>query len=165
MDAVGERFVRAAVHHLKNDFLPKLTEGVALLSEEEIWRRPGKTTNSIGNLLLHLEGNIRQHIISGVGGTEDVRVRHREFSADEGATGEELLANLEQTVHEACRVLENLDPADLTNVLEVQGNRTFVLDDILHVVEHFSYHTGQILFAVKGIKNLSFPWYDYLKDT
>jgi hypothetical protein len=116
----------------------------------------------VGNLLLHLTGNVRQHLIAGVGGVPDVRDRPREFAAEGGPGRKELLDRLAQTVEEACAVLEKFDPALLSEKRMIQGKEVPLLEDIYRVVEHFSHHTGQIIYAVKAMKDHRFPWYRHL---
>lgn len=121
--------------------------------------RDGKSSNSIGNLLQHLAGNIRQHIVGGVGGGSQMRDRDGEFNARVGVSGNELLKKLEETILEACAVLEKFDSAKLLERRTIQNKEVLVMDDIYHVVEHFSYHTGQIVYVVKARKEHRFPWY------
>ena len=160
---IEQRFLHRSAYHLRDDYLPKVREAVVLLSEDEIWQREGDVSNSIGNLLLHMAGNVRQHIIAGVGQRhEDRRDRPAEFSAVGGKNKSELLAQLEQTVSEACEVLESFDPAQLLTQRLIQNKEVTLLDDIYHVVEHFGYHTGQIIYIVKALKQHPFRWYKKL---
>jgi uncharacterized damage-inducible protein DinB len=162
-ESEGRRFLGRAAASLRDDALPKIREAVGLLSDEEIWQREGgDASNSIGNLLLHLAGNLRQHIVSGVGGAADVRDRPSEFAAAGGPGAAELLDRLSKTVQEACAVLESLETSLLLQKRVIQKKEVVVLDDILHVVEHFAYHAGQIIFAVKARKQHRFPWYGHL---
>src|SRR5262245_14759678 len=62
-------------------FLSRIKDCVGRLNEEQIWARHGENENAVGNLMLHLSGNVRHWIVSGVGGKPDIRVRDREFSA------------------------------------------------------------------------------------
>ncbi|MBK6765380.1 MAG: DUF1572 family protein [bacterium] len=147
------------------EFYGKIDEAVNRLDESQLWARPNAASNSIGNLLLHLAGNVRQHIISGCGGAPDVRARSQEFAAIEGGTRTVLLANLKQTVEEACAVLQTLDTAALLEKRIIQGNDVLLLRDIYHVVEHFSYHTGQIVMRAKEMSGKGFGWYQHLEGT
>jgi uncharacterized damage-inducible protein DinB len=165
MATVEQYFLQSSARLLKEEFLPKIEQAVAKLSEAEVWARANPESNSIGNLLLHLSGNVRQHVIAGLGGAEDLRIRHAEFQESEQGSKEKLLKALHDTVEEACSTIQNLDPELLITTRVIQNKEVRVLDDILHVVEHFSYHTGQIIYQVKAVKNTSFPWYDYLKKT
>jgi len=164
-ESLDRHFLVHSAHLLRDEFLTKIREAVELLSDEEIWARAGDPSNSIGNLLLHLAGNVRQHIISGFGDVDDTRNRPAEFAARGGTSKRELLAALEHTVTEACVILERFDPARLSEHRTIQGREVLLFDDLYHVVEHFSYHTGQIVFAVKALKQRGFDWYKELDKT
>jgi uncharacterized damage-inducible protein DinB len=162
-NTVGKQFLSYSVWQLRDYNLPKIREAVELLSDLELWHRDGPTSNSIGNLLAHLAGNIRQHIIGGVGGGSQIRDRDGEFAATGGASGADLLQRLSTTIDEACTVLETFNPEQLLERRTIQGKQAILLDDIFHVVEHFSYHTGQIVAIVKARKSHRFPWYEKLE--
>jgi uncharacterized damage-inducible protein DinB len=163
MESTDRLFLAVSAGTLRDNYLPKIKEAVALLSEEELWERESKTTNSVGNLLMHLSGNVRQHILSGVGGRADERDRPKEFAARGGSSKAALLAELETTVLEAYHTIATLDPALLSEERVIQGNKVTLLKDIHHVVEHFAYHTGQIIHIVKAVKQHNFPWYSHLE--
>jgi len=153
-------FLDEAAALLQDDLLPKIEKSVGTLSEEDVWWRSSETENSAGNLLLHLAGNVRQWIISGMGGAADVRERPKEFAARGGVTKQEALDRLRETVAEACTVLRRLDETDLSTEKTIQGFRSFGLAAIFHVVEHFSYHTGQIAFITKLRTQRDLKFYD-----
>ncbi len=121
------------------------------LSDEQIWMRTGESSNACGNLCLHLEGNVRQWILHGVGGAPDHRVRDAEFAAVGGVGRDELIGRLGSTVEKACEVIESLPEASLTEIRHPQNDTVTVLEAIYHVVEHFSLHAGQIIFLTKGL--------------
>lgn len=136
--------------------------GIALngLSEEDIWSRPNKVSNSIGNQILHLCGNMMQYAISALGENEDIRVRDLEFSTKEGFAKIDLLSKLMVVT---AQVKENIALSSQDNLLkkrEVQGFSFTGIGIIIHVVEHYSYHTGQIAFWVKQLKNKEMGFYD-----
>lgn len=120
-----------------------------MLSEEEIWWRPNRASNSIGNLTLHMAGNVQQWIISGLGGAPDRRIRDLEFAERGPVSRRFLLARLRNSVTQACRVLEDLLPDALAQRYTIQGFQVTGLEAIAHVVEHFAYHSGQIIFVTK----------------
>ena len=133
------------------EILPaQIRECVEQLSEEQLWWRPNEQANSVGNLLMHLEGNLRQWIVGGVGGAPDVRNRAGEFAARESATADELLSRLEQTLDEADAVLVRLRPEQLTDRRRVQARDVTVLEAIYQVVQHFALHLGQIILVAKA---------------
>jgi uncharacterized damage-inducible protein DinB len=129
------------------------------LSENDIWRRPNTSSNSIGNIMLHLCGNIRQYAIASLGGREDIRERDKEFSARSGYDGDALLKMLGETVAEAAAVMRGSDAAALIRVRKVQGFELSGIGVITHVVEHLSYHTGQIAFWTKILMDTDLGFY------
>jgi uncharacterized damage-inducible protein DinB len=130
-------------------YLPRITGCLAQLSDDEIWWRPNSASNSVGNIVLHLSGNIRQWIISGLGGVPDVRERDREFSEQGPIPRAKLKARLSGTVREACRVLEGLPAEALARKYWIQGYHATGLQVVCNVFEHFSHHAGQIIFITK----------------
>jgi hypothetical protein len=122
---------------------------VRKLTPEQIWMRAEANQNAVGNLLLHLNGNIRQWILHGVGGQPDLRDRDAEFAAQGGAGANELLARLRATVEEAVALLHALPAGRLMESVRTQGYDCSVLAAIYHVVEHFAGHTFQIIYATK----------------
>ena len=136
---------------------------VRKLNDDEIWSRAGQNSNSAGNLCLHLAGNVRQWIVHGIGGAADVRARDAEFAARGGIPREELLARLRQTVDEACRVLDTLPPARLFDTITPQNYQVTVAEAILHVVEHFAEHTGQIILLTKALTGEDLGFYAHLR--
>lgn len=155
----AEAFISQAKHHLTQDFVPKLRACVKLLSDEEIWWRANENTNSVGNLLLHLAGNVRQWIIAGMGTAEDTRKRDAEFSARGPLPGKELMEKLESAVTEAVAVLDSVERTRLLEKRPIQIYDVTGLQAIFHVVEHFSYHTGQIIYITRLLKNVDLKFY------
>ncbi len=147
--SLGRSFCDRSRHHLEREYLPRLRVAVEKLGPADIWWRPHEGTNSVGNLLLHLEGNVRQWILAGVGGEADHRRRATEFSAREGADVDTLLDALEATVVAAGRVFDGLSDENLARPVEIQGFEVTVMQAIYHVVEHFAWHTGQVTWMAK----------------
>jgi uncharacterized damage-inducible protein DinB len=136
---------------------------LGMLPEDRIWARGGGNENAIGNLVLHLCGNVRQWILSGVGGAPDVRERDAEFAAMGGVARAELSAKLDGTVEEAARTIRSLPIEKLPERLEIQGYGVSKFEAVYHVVEHFSMHTGQILFATKMLTGADLGFYRHLQ--
>jgi len=134
------------------------------LSPGQIWWRGSDATNAVANLVLHLCGNVRQWIIASVGGHPDNRDRDSEFSARDGVDGKTLQAMLTTTLDEAVAVIERIRPERLSDRIRVQGYDTSVLEAIYHVVEHFSLHTGQILYITKLLRNEDLGFYRHLSE-
>ncbi len=137
----------------------RLTSCLDELEETEIWKRPNESSNSVGNLILHLCGNIRQYAISSLGRIEDIRERDKEFSAHGGYSKSELVRKLLATVEEAKKTIENISVSELLRKRKVQGYFYSGIGIIIHVTEHYSYHTGQIIFWTKLLKNKDLGFY------
>jgi len=160
MNELGQAFLERAQFHLAEDFLPKIEACVNLLTDEQIWWRANEESNSVGNLLLHLSGNVRQWIVCGLGGANGVRDRDSEFAQREMIPRSELFTRLKQTVEEAVEVLKRLDSNALLEKRAIQGFEVSILEAILHVVEHFSMHTGQIILLTKQLTARDMQFYD-----
>ncbi len=131
------------------------------LSEEDIWKKPTSNSNTIGNLILHLCGNITQYAIASLGKFEDKRERDAEFGAIEGFTKKELLEKLKSTINKAKEVINNVSVDEWLRKREVQGFNFSGIGIAIHVTEHYSYHTGQIAFWIKQLKDKkSLGFYD-----
>ncbi len=131
------------------------------LTEEDIWKRPNGNSNSVGNLILHLCGNITQYAIASLGNKQDKRQRDTEFEAKEGYLKKELLEKLTHTVDKAKDTIQNVSVSELLREREVQGFVFSGIGILIHVAEHYSYHTGQIAFWTKQLKDKkSLGFYD-----
>jgi len=161
MNEIGQAFIARSRHHFAEDFLPKIERCLELLSDEQIWWRANPQSNSIGNLLLHLSGNVRQWIVCGVGGATDARDRDAEFAQRTVIPREELLARLKQTLSEADSALASFPSDRLLERMQIQGCEVTALEAILHVVEHFSMHTGQIILMSKVFAEVDLGFYDF----
>ena len=157
---VSQAFVQQARKLLSGEYLPKLERCLAQLTDEQVWWRPNTESNSIGNLLLHLSGNARQWIVSGLGGKNDVRLRQQEFDARQIVPRAELLAALTQTLKEVDTVLANFEQEKLLDRYSIQGTTPTALEAIFHVTEHFSMHTGQIILMTKQLTAVDLRFYD-----
>lgn len=142
-------FIEASRVFLTKDYMPKLLHCVERMSESDLWWRPNEVSNSVGNLILHLCGNLRQWIVSSVGGAEFQRDRDAEFAARGPVGKTELVANLKQAVEDVDKVLARLTAEKLLVRFRVQKYEVSTLQAVYHVVEHFGYHLGQILYIYK----------------
>ena len=151
---IGREFIAYSRRRLLEEFLPRIQRCVDELSEEDFWWRAHETDNSVGNLLLHLCGNMRQWIISGIGGAADHRQRDEEFSTRTRLPKHIVLKNFETVVHDAVCVLEQFNPATLLEMRHIQQWDASCLDAISHVVEHVAEHMGQIIYITKLRKGI-----------
>ncbi len=158
-DKLVEELVKNALYRM-DESTRMIQKCLSEVSEEELWLKPNESLNSIANLMLHLCGNITQYIVSSLGETEDIRKRDLEFSANKSATKSEILGKLEDTVDTAKRVIFDSTLDQLLKIRSVQGFSFSGVGVIIHAVEHYSYHTGQIAFWVKQLKNKDLGFYD-----
>jgi hypothetical protein len=154
----AKEFIAQSVDRI-NQNTPKIISCINELEEADIWRRPNSTSNSIGNLVLHLCGNITQYIISSIGEKDDVRQRDEEFSVSGGYLKTGLINKLTSTVEEATTIINNMNAEDLLRKRNVQGFQLSAMGNIIQVTEHYSYHTGQIVFWTKLIMNKDLGFY------
>ena len=154
-------FLRVSTERLE-ELCGRIEDCLGRLSYEQIWTRGGDAENAVGNLVLHLCGNVTQWIGSGVAGRPDHRQRDAEFAARADVQPAELASRIRAVVDDAAFVIRALDPARLTERILPQNYDVTVLEAIYHVVEHFSMHTGQILFATKLLTGLDLGYYRHL---
>ena len=146
---VGKEYISYSRRRLLKEYFPKIKRCFDELSTDNIWWRAHETDNSIGNLILHLNGNIRQWIISGIGKAQDVRNRKAEFAERDHIDKQQLLSLFEATLREADSALEHFEESKLLEVRYIQVYDVTCLDAISQVVEHVAQHMGQIIYITK----------------
>jgi uncharacterized damage-inducible protein DinB len=162
---IEQHFLKVSVDDLLT-FSGRIEDCVGRLNYEQIWTRNSENENAVGNLVLHLCGNARQWIVSGVGGKPDVRDRNSEFAAAGGMQPAELIRHLKATVGEAAEVIRNVPPERLSEKETIQKlYDVTMMEAIYHVVEHFAQHTGQIIFATKMLTGQDLGYYKHLNPT
>jgi len=160
MSSLESEFLDFSVATLKK-FMERIEVCIGKLTPEQIWTRGTEQQNAMGNLLLHLEGNVRQWILSGIGGEPDQRVRSMEFSARDSDPAM-LLARLRETVQSAVGVMRGLTAGRLLEKVSIQGFEGTTLQAVYHVVEHFAGHAFQIFFLTKLLTGQDLGFYSYL---
>lgn len=158
-------FLEFSRKKLLEQYWPRLRKCVESLSDEQVWWRPNEASNSIGNLMLHLNGNVRQWLVTSFNRQEDKRDRPVEFSTKEGLSAAELLDRLGSTLDQAGDVLKRLTAAELSAPYEIQGYHVTGLDAVYQVVEHFGLHYGQIAYITKMLSGSDLGFYKELNKT
>ena len=153
-----QEFITNCIQHL-NEYTQRIHSCLQLLSEEQVWHKPNESSNSIANLILHLCGNMTQYVLSSLGGAPDQRERDKEFSVEAGFTKEELFSKLSSVVKNVTEVIQQQDEASLLTTRTVQGFHKTGVGIILHITEHYSYHTGQIALLTKLMTNEDLGFY------
>ena len=156
---IHTELIKEIRRRLISESLPRLQKCLSELTEEEVWRRPNENSNSVGNLILHLTGNVNQWIVSTLGGEPDNRKRQQEFDEQGPIATEKILGDLQIVMTNADKVISTLKPEELTQIKNVQGDSETVMAILIHVTEHFSYHTGQVSYIAKAQKNLDLNYY------
>jgi uncharacterized damage-inducible protein DinB len=146
---LAREFIARSRFYLNDEYRTKIRRAVKAIPADAIWRRANDQSNSVGNLLVHLAGNVRQWVVSGVGGAPDTRDRGAEFGARNGPGADELLARLEAVLSEADAVIARLTPDDLGQRRTIQGRDVTVMAAVYSAVQHFSTHLGQIIMIAK----------------
>ncbi len=164
MHKTDQAFLQLSAHYISEHYGPKILRCLEEMDEDQIWWRPNAESNSLGNLILHLCGNIRQWIISGVGGKPDTRERQTEFDEMGPMPTPVLVHKLNTTLKEACDVILNTEPGTLHEERIVQGNPVTGMEAIYHAIEHFSMHTGQIIYITKLHQGRDLAFYKVTED-
>jgi uncharacterized damage-inducible protein DinB len=129
------------------------------LSEEQVWRKANENCNAIGNLVLHLCGNIDQWVQHGIGGAADHRDRDAEFAARGGCTVAELAEQFNGTIDRAIAVLKALPASRLLEIISPQGSELTIMEAIYRAVGHLQQHTGQIVMFTKQFTGQDLKFY------
>jgi hypothetical protein len=165
IDPACDLFLDFSRNKLLNQYWPRLRKAVEPLNQEQIWWRPNEASNSIGNLVLHLNGNVWQWIVASFNRLEDERNRPAEFSTTGDISATELLARLGQTMDEASKVLARLTSEELLKTWHIQGYTVSGLAAVYQVVEHFGLHYGQIVYVTKMQESRDLGFYTELSET
>jgi uncharacterized damage-inducible protein DinB len=164
-DPASQLFLQFSRNKLLEQYWPRLRKAVETLSDEQVWWRPNEASNSIGNLILHLNGNVWQWLVASFNRLEDQRDRPAEFSATGDLTAADLLARLGQTQEEAAKVLAKLTQEELLATWHIQGYTVSGLAAVYQVVEHFGLHYGQIVYITKMQEGRDLGFYSELNKT
>jgi len=163
MDNLSQDITQTLLNEVRRriieESVPRIKKCLHLLNELQIWQRPNEETTSAGNLVLHLMGNLRQWVLSGVDGQPDHRQRTAEFAETGPIPTEKLVRDLDSLMAEVDQALGRITPERLMEKRTVQGFEENVLSILVHVTEHFSYHTGQITYYTKSTLNVDTQYY------
>ena len=138
---------------LVRDLQKLATEVSAFNNEENFWKVQGTISNSSGNLVLHLCGNL-QHFIGAVLGNSDyIRNRDEEF-LKKNISKNELLAEIEKTIEAVKTGMSTLTDEDLYKEypLEKWNQHSSKAFFLIHLTAHLNYHLGQINYLRRVLK-------------
>lgn len=163
--SVSSEFIEFSRWKLLEQYWPRLRTCVESLSDEQVWWRPNEASNSIGNLILHLNGNVTQWLIAPFAHRKDQRNRPAEFAERRHLPKAELLEQLAATMEEAERVLPGISESELVETYQIQGYTVTGLHAVYQVIEHFGLHYGQITYITKMLRGEDLGFYRELQAT
>tara|TARA_X000001036_G_scaffold35427_1_gene28786 strand:- start:631 stop:1137 length:507 start_codon:yes stop_codon:yes gene_type:complete len=158
MNPFAAELIKTSCYYFKENNL-KVNKCLNSLDESAVWHRPNEASNAIGNQVLHICGNIHQYVISSLGNQKDIRNRALEFSKRKGYSKKELINLINQKIVDAIKVIASLDEKTLLRIRPVQTYSFSGIQVLIHATEHFSYHTGQIVFWTKYLTNKDLGFY------
>lgn len=154
-----ELLIKEFEHRLFNESYERIFKCLSMIEERDLWRSPVSTIPPIGNLILHLCGNARQWILSGLGDKLDNRDRDQEFVIQTNIKKSELIFLLQNLRVNLRQTILDIDPKVLEKNHSIQGFEVTGFSMLIHVIEHFSYHTGQITTLTKWLTNKETDFY------
>jgi hypothetical protein len=158
-------FLEFSRKKLLDEHWPRMRSTVEALTDEQVWWRPNPASNSIGNLLLHLNGNVGQWLVASFNHLEDQRNRPAEFKERRRLPKASVIDQLDRTMQEATKVLARLTTTELAAIYEIQGYTVSGLAAVYQVVEHFGLHYGQIVYITKALRAEDLGFYSELNKT
>jgi hypothetical protein len=162
----SQLFLEFSRSKLLGQYWPRMRTCVESLTDEQVWWRPNPASNSVGNLLLHLNGNVRQWLVASFSHAEFKRNRPTEFHEELQVPRSVLLAQLDETLQQADAILARLTKAELLAEYEIQGYSAITgLAAVYQVVEHFGLHYGQVIYITKLLRGEDIGFYRELNQT
>ena len=158
-------FLKFSRSKLLEQYWPRLRACVESLTDDQVWWRPNEASNSVGNLLLHLNGNVTQWLVTAFTHSEDHRNRTAEFAERQHIPKSQLLDRLGHTMQSADSALSRLTESDLLATYQIQGYTVTGLHAVYQVVEHFGLHYGQIVYVTKMLCGQDLGFYKELSKT
>lgn len=158
-------FIEFSRWKLLEEYWPRLRTCVESLSDEQVWWRPNDSSNSIGNLMLHLNGNVTQWLLAPFDHREDKRNRPAEFAERQVIPKNELLNALGNTLDQVADLIPRIGESELLTTYHIQGYTVTGLHAIYQVVEHFGLHYGQISYITKMLRGVDLGFYRELQAT
>ncbi|MGI9472824.1 MAG: DUF1572 family protein [Rubripirellula sp.] len=157
-DRSFEQEFTASVTHELQDAIGKICHCLGQLSDDEIWWRPDEFQNSIANLILHNCGNLRQWIVSGIGGSPDHRNRPQEFSQRDRIPRTHLIKMLHTIAKDVNQTLANASRQQLLHQHDIQGFQVSGMQAAIESVAHFRGHTQEIIHNTRSLRGAEYQF-------
>lgn len=158
-NSIKNELISITRNRLIEESTERIKQCLIQYSTKELWYSTHNNHNSIGNIVVHLLGNITQYILSGIGSQIDNRTRDLEFSENKNLSAHKLIEQLDGLMIKVNQVLNTINDDDLLKTQRVQCFDMTTVDILIHVIEHCSYHTGQIVYYTKYLKNIDTRFY------
>ncbi len=159
-ESSADRLIQEFIHHVYELGYERIDSCVHNLSEEQLLYKPNEISNSVANLTVHLCGNLRQWIMTTFGGEKDVRKRSEEFALDSIDGKESLLGLVKEINRITMPVVSELSMEQINGKYSVQNYHVDGIYILSHVMEHYSYHVGQITYITKMLTGRPTNYYD-----
>ena len=158
-DQLSQTIKQELIRRICEESIPRILKCLTHLSEEQLTWRPNNHTNSVANLILHLNGNVRQWLLASLLNIPHKRQRDQEFLPKTTTTQKELELLLQELNQDIRKAALQLNQNYLESTFSIQGFKENGISIVIHVIEHFSYHTGQITYITKQLQNLDTAYY------
>lgn len=158
-DQLSQAIKQELIRRICEENIPRILKCITNLSEEQLTWRPNNHTNSVANLILHLNGNVRQWLLASLLNIPHKRHRDQEFLPKTTTTQKELQGLLKELNQDIRNASLQLNQNYLESTFSIQGFQENGISIVIHVIEHFSYHTGQITYITKQLQNLDTAYY------
>ena len=165
LKSLAAAFIEFSRWKLLDEYWPRLRACVESLSDEQVWWRANEASNSVGNLILHLNGNVNQWLVAPFDHREDKRNRPAEFSERQVIPKGQLLETIARTLQDAAAVMASISESDLLATYNIQGYTVSGLHAVYQVIEHFGLHYGQITYITKMLRGIDLGFYRELQAT
>lgn len=162
METLTTLLIHQARYRILEESIPRIRTCLGKLNDAQIWFRPNPDMASIGNLVLHLCGNARQWILAGMLGQVDQRDRDAEFDEPGPLPPDQLVRALDELEQDLAAGLAMVTTEHLLKTYSVQVFYETGVSVLIHVIEHMSYHTGQIARDTKRMLSIDLGFYDDL---
>jgi hypothetical protein len=148
-DSVAAQLLLTEIVARMRIWLDRAIRSMDQLDDVQVWYRPNAESNAIGNLVLHLVGNLKQWIIGAIGNLPDMRDRPAEFNAESGYSKLMLINLLKETIENACKTIEAMPAMRVTEAKRIQGMDVTLANAVVMAVSHLGLHVGQIQYIGK----------------
>ena len=159
-NSIAKQFLETSAKQLEVH-ASRIDDCLGRLTHDQLWWRGADAQNSVANLVLHMCGSTSQSTAALVD-LPDSRDREREFEQRSGLTSDELRAMLKATVSKAAAAFRTMPEARLTEVVRTKLYERQMMKAIYLMVDHFSQHAGQVLYATKLMTGHDLGYYAHL---